>query len=59
MTTPARFAAIARRCAVVSCRGRRGRSLLPMLAPLLELQGWQDGTRFHSSAGPPSAAGTG
>ena len=39
MPASARFAAMARRCAVVS--GRRGRSRLPNVAPRLELHGWQ------------------
>jgi hypothetical protein len=53
MPASARFTAIARRCATVS--GRRGRSLLPKLAPMLELQCWHAGRRLDRSCVPPIA----
>jgi hypothetical protein len=53
---PARFAAMARCCAAGSWR--RGRSLFPMLAPVLELQDPQAGRRLDGSCVPPRTTGT-
>ena len=52
----ARFMAIARRCATVS--GRRGRSLFPTLAPVLELHDEQAGRKLARSWPPPRTTGT-
>ncbi len=50
-----------RRCAVPwrFHGGVLGCKRFPYGAPRLELQNEQAGTRFHISAGPPAAAGTG